>query len=214
MYDGYYNTYTPTQETLGEGEVWKLNPYEFFTDTDKDLKGTSRPQFMSLAPSSITKVRVYIYIEGQDIDNYDFASIGKKISIKFGFTKERFNEDDIQYDGPALTEGVCTGGTIVVPTTALACQNALGTWTPDGESGTCTLGDTTTQSYCESIDGVFVENAIIGTCTGGTAPTNEISCTTSFGAWNDNTCTGNTKRYCDVIGGVFTAADQTPASEG
>ena len=58
---------------------------------------------MTLAPNSITKVRVYIYIEGQDVDNYDFASLGKQISVNFGFTKERFTGDDIGYDGtPAL----------------------------------------------------------------------------------------------------------------
>jgi hypothetical protein len=57
---------------------------------------------MTFAPNSITKVRIYIYIEGQDVDNYDFASIGKKISIKFGFTKERFTESDINYNGPPI----------------------------------------------------------------------------------------------------------------
>ena len=74
----------------------------------KDLTGTSRPSFMTLSPNSITKVRVYIYIEGQDIDNYDFASIGKKIAVNFGFTKERYTEDDIDYNengGPALDSG-------------------------------------------------------------------------------------------------------------
>ena len=60
---------------------------------------------MTLAPNSITKVRIYIYIEGQDIDNYDFASIGRKIAVKFGFTKERYTEDDIDYNGPDLNQG-------------------------------------------------------------------------------------------------------------
>ena len=55
---------------------------------------------MTLAPNSITKVRVYVWIEGQDIDNYDFAQLGKEISINFGFTKERYTEDDVNYDGP------------------------------------------------------------------------------------------------------------------
>ena len=45
---------------------------------------------MTLAPNSITKVRVYIYLEGQDIDNFDYAQVGIKISVKFGFTKQRF----------------------------------------------------------------------------------------------------------------------------
>ena len=52
---------------------------------------------MTLAPNSVTKVRVYVYIEGQDVDNYDFASLGKQISVNFGFTKERFTAEDIEY---------------------------------------------------------------------------------------------------------------------
>ena len=77
---------------------FKLVNYPYFTDTMKNLTGMARPTFMTLAPNSITKVRVYIYLEGQDIDNYDFASLGKKISINFGFTKERFTETDVHYD--------------------------------------------------------------------------------------------------------------------
>jgi hypothetical protein len=73
----------------------------------KDLKGNQRPTFMTLAPNSVTKVRVYVYLEGQDIDNYDFASLGKRISVTFGFTKERFYGEDINYEGnPALPESV------------------------------------------------------------------------------------------------------------
>ena len=79
---------------------YKLVDYPYFTDTMKNLTSTSRPTFMTLAPNSITKVRVYIWIEGQDVDNYDFASLGKKISVNFGFTKERYTEDDIDYEGP------------------------------------------------------------------------------------------------------------------
>ena len=67
--------------------------------------GVDRPAFITLAPNSITKIRVYIYIEGQDIDNYDFASIGKQISVNFGFTKERFTEDDFGYNGPDNNQG-------------------------------------------------------------------------------------------------------------
>jgi hypothetical protein len=98
IYDGAdYNGYT--------GSSARLEAYDYFTDTEKGYLGVARPTFMTLAPNSITKVRVYIYIEGQDIDNYDFASIGKKISVAFGFTKERFTDDDIKYDengGPNL----------------------------------------------------------------------------------------------------------------
>jgi hypothetical protein len=94
IYDGAsYNNYVASS---------LLVSYPYFTDTMKMMTGTARPTFMTLAPNSITKVRIYIYIEGQDIDNYDFAQIGKKIAVKFGFTKERYTEGDIGYDGPPI----------------------------------------------------------------------------------------------------------------
>jgi hypothetical protein len=98
IYDGpAYNGYVPI-DPLDE----RLVAYPYFTDTMKMLPGTTRPTFMTLAPNSITKIRIYIYIEGQDVDNYDFASIGKKIAVKFGFTKERYTEGDIGYEGPPI----------------------------------------------------------------------------------------------------------------
>jgi hypothetical protein len=94
IYDGAaYNGYTGSSQ---------LQAYPYFTDTHKEMTGPTRPAFMMLSPNSITKVRIYVYIEGQDIDNYNFAQIGKKISVEFGFTKERFNEDDFDYEGPPL----------------------------------------------------------------------------------------------------------------
>ena len=97
VYDGEdYNGYkgsTATTATKG-----KLMAFPYFTDTKKNLEGVNRPTFITLAPNSITKVRVYVYIEGQDVDNYDFASLGKKISVNFGFTKERFFGEDVDYD--------------------------------------------------------------------------------------------------------------------
>ena len=97
IYDGAeYNGYTATTY---------LKSISYFTDTMKFLVGTSRPTFITVAPNSITKIRVYIYIEGQDIDNYDFASIGQQISVGFGFTKQRFTEDDIDYPGPDVNQG-------------------------------------------------------------------------------------------------------------
>lgn len=102
VYDGpVYNGYTPTLPP----EPPLLVSFPYFTDSMKLLRGTDRPEFMRLAPNSITKVRIYIYIEGQDVDNYDFASIGRKISVKFGFTKQRFTEDDIDYNGPDVNQG-------------------------------------------------------------------------------------------------------------
>ncbi len=104
VYDGAaFNGYTTTAGEDDDNEK-PLYAYPYFTDSMKLLTGTSRPTFMTLAPNSVTKVRVYIYIEGQDIDNYDFASIGKSILVNFGFTKQRYVQSDIPgYDGPAIT---------------------------------------------------------------------------------------------------------------
>ena len=57
-----------------------LEAYDYFTDSEKVLNGMARPELITLAPNSITKIRIYVWIEGQDIDNYDFSSIGKQIN--------------------------------------------------------------------------------------------------------------------------------------
>ena len=99
VYDGLdYNGYTASiAETAQDG---KLFAYDYFTDQEKSLTGVDRPTFITLAPNSITKVRIYIWIEGQDVDNYDFASLGKKISVGFGLTKERMFDEDFNYVNP------------------------------------------------------------------------------------------------------------------
>lgn len=121
VYDGEdYNTYTQSA-TAGY-----LKAFNTFTDADKIKTGVTRDEFFTLAPNSITKVRVYIYIEGQDIDNYDLASIGKKISVAFGFTKDRFDFDD----DPDYVGNVIAGDT-TAPTIAIAKEGY--------EEGTSTL---------------------------------------------------------------------------
>ena len=109
-YDGAeYNGYAGSvSETAATG---KLMAYPYFTGTMKNLEGNDRPQFITLAPNSVTKVRIYVYLEGQDVDNYDFASLGRQISVAFGFTKERYYGDDINYNdqephGPELPTNV------------------------------------------------------------------------------------------------------------
>ena len=99
IYDGskndkIYNNYN--------ANLNKVEDFPYFTDTMKNLPGLKRPQLMTLAPNSITKLRIYIYIEGQDVDNYDFAQFGKKIAVNFGFTKERFETEDVGYTGPSF----------------------------------------------------------------------------------------------------------------
>ena len=106
VYDGTeFNGYTNSIAT--SAQKGKLMKVPTFTDTMKKLTGTQRPTLFTLAPNSITKVRVYVWIEGQDVDNYDFASLGKQISVAFGFSKERFTGEDINYDGdPELPSDV------------------------------------------------------------------------------------------------------------
>ncbi|NLM63403.1 MAG: DUF5011 domain-containing protein [Mollicutes bacterium] len=99
--DDYVDIYDG-EEFNGYTNSTKLKKFDYFTDTDKMKSGTDREALFTLAPNSVTKMRIYIYIEGQDIDNYEYAAIGRKIEVKFGFTKERFTEDDIDYDGPDI----------------------------------------------------------------------------------------------------------------
>ena len=101
VYDGL-NGYTGTIATTKEAN--KLVGVDTFTDTEKDKHGTSRPEFLYLAPNSVTKVRVYVYLEGQDVDNYDFASLGYSISVNFGFTKERFLDEEMDVDADAAED--------------------------------------------------------------------------------------------------------------
>lgn len=62
-----------------------------FTDTMKLKTGDDRDEIFKLGSNSITKLRVYIYLEGQDVDNYDLITNGKKIEVKFGFTKDKYD---------------------------------------------------------------------------------------------------------------------------
>lgn len=42
---------------------------------------------ITLTGNSIMKARIYIWIEGQDVDCIDTASTGKEINVTLGFTK-------------------------------------------------------------------------------------------------------------------------------
>lgn len=83
-YNGYYNL-DPQPEISS-----KMDNFDTFTDEDKMLSLDEKQIFFYLAPNSVTKVRVYIYLEGQDIDNYDMGAVGRKIKMTFGFTKDRY----------------------------------------------------------------------------------------------------------------------------
>ncbi len=107
-YTGNTMSYATYMATGTDKTSAKLVNYDYFTDEEKNKVGADRPEFMTLAPNSITKVRVYIWLEGQDIDNYNFAQLGKQISINFGFTKERFRAEEdstvppYTYEGPSF----------------------------------------------------------------------------------------------------------------
>lgn len=106
-FDGYVDTYTVNDEILLSAAVDsniydcyndyinnKMYDVDTLTDTENRNEAT-RHSLLHIAPSSITKIRVYIYIEGQDIDNYDIAAAYKSLKVKFGFTKERFDDTNL-----------------------------------------------------------------------------------------------------------------------
>ena len=156
VYDGEeYNGYTANVKT-GEGDE-PLFEYDYFTDTEKDLTSMNRPTFMTLAPNSITKIRVYVWIEGQDIDNYDFASIGKQINVAFGFTKERFTETEAQgNDGPYMPKGDSTKPTFsgVASTKSLTAAQVASYDPMNGVSATDVNSDVT-QNACTTAGGTW-----------------------------------------------------------
>lgn len=70
----------------------KFTAMEYYTDTNKNADADVKTEFFYLAPNSITKVRVYLYLEGQDVDNYDLTSYGKTMKIQFAFSKNKVAE--------------------------------------------------------------------------------------------------------------------------
>lgn len=147
VYDGAdYNGYVSTST----GADPYLYAYPYFTDTQKDLTGVNRPQFMTLAPNSITKVRVYIYIEGQDVDNYDFASIGKQIAVNFGFTKERFTETDVSHTGNSTI-----APSLLVPSTSIPLELTVAEVEDAGYDIIALSGITATYAEYNGVSGLY-----------------------------------------------------------
>lgn len=212
IYDGH-NGYS------GSISSGYLSEYVTFTDSQKIVTGTERPTFFTLAAASITKIRVYVWIEGQDIDNYDYAAAGLKIQVGFGFTKERFTEEDVDYSGPTLpdTVGVCLLPEDFDPYyigTEAECAVAYGNWHERvaPERSYCTGN---TYAYCFYNGGAFTkasdydQNAL-GTCTNMKKEIfTQKQCTNVYGTWNEETksCTGLTYKFCKAMDGVFTPND-------
>lgn len=68
----------------------KLTDMNTYKTSDAAIYNNDKPAFIKLAGNSITKVRVYIWLEGQDIDNYDLITKDQEVRINFGITKDKF----------------------------------------------------------------------------------------------------------------------------
>ena len=101
IYDGL-NGYNGT---IGTSKF--LMDFDYFTDTDKNE--ADKKELFFISPNSITKLRVYVYLEGQDIDNYDLGVYGKQIKINFGFTKDKFGISGSDEDDPDEPEEPAVG---------------------------------------------------------------------------------------------------------
>ena len=182
VYDGaQYNRYTATTSSaiVTDESAVPLYDYDYFTDTERDLTGMARPTFMTLAPNSITKVRVYVWIEGQDIDNYDFASIGKQIKVEFGFTKERFTEAEAQgQDGPNMPTGDETKPVISgVETTKSLTTSEVATFNPLTGVTASDVGAETTEEACTANGGTWATDKCTYDLTTKIQVTNPVTAT-------------------------------------
>ena len=105
------------------------------------------------------------------------------ISVNFGFTKERMEPEDIDYEGTYFEK--CEGGT--APTEEAACTAANGTW--DAEAGKCSGH---TKAYCDAIGGAYSTTvALTGICyneSGTNAFDNKEACDGVTGEWDGTTC--------------------------
>lgn len=212
VYDGLdYNGYTKTTKAAAQGNqaaiTGPLEAYDYFTDTEKVLNGMERPQLISLAPNSITKIRVYVWIEGQDIDNYDFASIGKQITVNFGFTKERFDESEIQGSGPNSPTGDVARPVFdgVSATKTLSVAD-VASYNPMSGVTVSDVGPETTENSCTTAGGVWSSTAkcFVNGIEGEQATS--AACTEADGVWLTGTCTKNITTKVQVTNPVKNVA--------
>lgn len=73
------------------GTNYKLKPIFTYKTPGSADDYNAENQLFKLAGNSITRIRVYIWLEGQDPDNYDIIAKDNNVSVKFGFTKDRYN---------------------------------------------------------------------------------------------------------------------------
>ena len=96
IYDGI-NEKTP--------ETSKLVTFTTYKTSDANSFSNDKKQLLGLAGNSITKVRVYVWLEGQDIDNYDLITSDTSITISFGLTKDKFNMASTISPSPSPSSG-------------------------------------------------------------------------------------------------------------
>lgn len=90
IYDGN-NGYTHNVYDASTNVSGVLQQMSTYKSPDNSTVYGDNNQLIKLAGNSITKVRVFIWLEGQDIDNYDIISGNQSVVIKFGLTKDRFD---------------------------------------------------------------------------------------------------------------------------
>ncbi len=99
VYDGintYLGTSTAPNDYLKAVTTLKQSENVILENTQENptnIYNTNRSPLIHLAPNSITKIRVYIWLEGQDLDNLDYMGDSKKLLINFGFTKDIYEEE-------------------------------------------------------------------------------------------------------------------------
>ena len=100
IYDGL-NSYTANTS----GTNAKLSSLVTYKTPGSADAYTESSQLFKLAGNSITRVRVYIWLEGQDPDNYDIIAKDNNVSVKFGFTKDRYDLES-QYTYTTVTSAI------------------------------------------------------------------------------------------------------------
>ena len=80
---------------------FKLANFLTYKTTFATSTGDQKPALLRVAANSITKVRVYIWLEGQDIDNFDLITQDQKVTVNFGLTKDRYGLNENNVNNPS-----------------------------------------------------------------------------------------------------------------
>ena len=83
-----------TDELLTEVNAFKPTYTEDEGLEKKQVITNTKGEEVGLVPNQISKVRIYIWLEGQDPDCIDLASTGDKLNVNLKFTKEKTEQKD------------------------------------------------------------------------------------------------------------------------